>query len=264
MFEKERESWNVDGALILCAVSITDGVSAGGGGNSWVGGGTGLRLARGPSEYAAYGNGPPWDDAAEAGVFGSFGDRLSSRSSYSPHISSSPSGAFKSGMSAVGTINGMNPELLDPVDSSEFLRGGKDKNSDEVLETVGTRESLASSASVGGDAVRFWFRASMPVELDIVTFGPSADRRFKMFPIELLVAGDGCAGPKGLENDVSDSFRSRSLLETTCGILPTCCSRLGLGWSCDRLGISAFCSGADAGDTSSSIGDTSTRAEDIG
>lgn len=118
-------------------------------------------------------------------------------------------------MRAVGTTNGMKPELLDPVESSEFLRGGKLRNSREPPEMVCTRPVPISSDSESGDGTKFGFGESSPFGMLTVNSDFSADNKFSTFPMELRTAGDGCAGPNGLEKDVSDNFRSRSLRDTT-------------------------------------------------
>lgn len=198
----------MNGALSFCAVVITEGASDEGGRGSWfVGGGAGadgLRSLRRPS--AAYGNGPAAEEAAEVGVFGVFGVLgliISKKSSYSPQISSSPRGVPAAGTTAVGTAKGIKPELLDPVDNSESLRGGKLKNSNEPFDVVGDK----------GDRLASGFCPAVLLRIDGAW--PSEESKLRALLIELRKPGNGFEGLNGGEKDPSEGFRSRSLRDTT-------------------------------------------------
>jgi len=211
MLERSHESTVVDGCLNFCAVAIIGGALCEGGRGSWfIGGGAGtdgIRSVRGLS--VEYGNEPAVEEAAEAGIFGVFGLSVSRRSSYSPQISSSPSGAPTAGIVAVGTAKGMKPELLDPVDNSEFLRGGKLKNSAEPF------SSSISSDPIGDTGCDLGSGFCSRLLLQIDRFWVSEESKLIVLLIELRKAGEGCKGLKGREKDPSEGLDSRSLRDTT-------------------------------------------------
>jgi hypothetical protein len=105
---------------------------------------------------AAYWKGAPKEDPVKGvfGVFGVFVESKSSKSSYSFQISSSKGGAFGNGSTAVVALALAKPELLEVADCSEFLRGGKVKNSPEPWNVLRGSEPLIapwSLSSTGSD-----------------------------------------------------------------------------------------------------------------